>query len=120
MISVLNDLIRDDLVKILTEPKNALVKQYKRIFEYEDVDLVFKPEALKAIADNAIKHGTGARGLRAILEDVLLDIQYELPNRREVTKCVVTRDTITRKSPPTLVTKRPASYTDKNIEEETA
>lgn len=120
VISVLNDLIRDDLVKILTDPKNALVKQYKRIFEYEDVDLVFKPEALKAIADNAIRRGTGARGLRAILEEVLLDIMYELPKRKEVTKCVITKETITRKSTPTLVTKRPASYPDKNIEEETA
>lgn len=92
------------LVEILTEPRNALVKQYQKIFEFEDVELEFTEDALQAIAEEAIKRATGARGLRAILEESLLDVMYDLPGRDEVVKVIVDRDTIIDKAEPTLVT----------------
>ena len=76
-------------MRILVEPKNALVKQYQKFFHFDDVDLVFSDDALDAIADEALKRGTGARGLRAILEEVLLEVMYDLPSRTDVVKCVV-------------------------------
>ena len=91
------------LVRILTEPRNALVKQYQRLFGLDNVELVFTPEALQAIADEATKLRTGARGLRTILESVLLDVMYEIPSRPEVTKCIVNADTILRRSQPVLL-----------------
>jgi len=92
------------LVRILVEPKNALSKQYKKLFELEDVRLTFEQEALLAVAQKALKHGTGARGLRAILEDVMRDIMYDLPGRDDVTEVVVTRECILEGRPPLLVT----------------
>ena len=92
------------LVRILTEPRHALVKQYQRLFSLDNVELVFTPDALQAVADEAIKLKTGARGLRTILESVLLDVMYEIPSRSEVTKCVVNADTIVRRSQPLLLT----------------
>jgi len=92
------------LVRILVEPRNALSKQYKKLFELEDVRLTFEQEALLAVAQKALKHGTGARGLRAILEDVMRDIMYELPGREDVTEVVVTRECILEGRPPLLVT----------------
>ena len=94
----------DALVEILTEPRNALVKQYRKIFELESVELGFTDEALQAIAEEAIKQGTGARGLRAILEETLLDVMYELPGRDDVVKVIVDRDTVIDKVEPGLVT----------------
>ena len=91
------------LVRILTEPRNALVKQYQRLFGLDNVELVFTPEALQTIADEATKLRTGARGLRTILESVLLDVMYEIPSRPEVTKCIVNADTILRRSQPVLL-----------------
>ncbi len=91
------------LMRILTEPRNALVKQYQRLFGIDNVELVFTPEALQAVADEAIKLRTGARGLRTILESVLLDVMYEIPSRPEVTKCIVNADTILRRSLPVLL-----------------
>ena len=91
------------LVRILTEPRNALVKQYQRLFALDNTELVFTPDALQAAADEAIKLKTGARGLRTILESVLLDVMYEIPSRPEVTKCVVNADTILRRSQPVLL-----------------
>ena len=91
------------LVRILTEPRNALVKQYQRLFGLDNVELMFTPEALQAIADEATKLRTGARGLRTILESVLLDVMYEIPSRPEVTKCIVNADTILRRSQPVLL-----------------
>lgn len=121
VISTLTTLERDDLVRILTEPKNALVKQYTKTFEYDGVEIVFKPEALEAVADKAMKRGTGARGLRAILEEALLDIMYDLPARKDVTKCVLSRETIENGQQPTLVTKAtPDEKPSKNLEEESA
>jgi ATP-dependent Clp protease ATP-binding subunit ClpX len=94
---------KEALVRILTEPRHALVKQYQRLFKLDHVDLVFTPDALSAVADEAIKLKTGARGLRTILESVLLEVMYEIPSRPEVTKCVVNADTILRHSQPVLL-----------------
>ncbi|MEN6348590.1 MAG: ATP-dependent protease ATP-binding subunit ClpX [Syntrophomonas sp.] len=92
------------LISILTEPKNALVKQYKKLFELDGVDLEFMEEALQAIADEALRRNTGARGLRAIIEDIMLEVMYEIPSRLDVTKVVITRDVVERKEKPLLVT----------------
>jgi ATP-dependent Clp protease ATP-binding subunit ClpX len=99
-----HQLRQEDLVSILTEPKNALTKQYHKFFAYDGVDLVFQKEALDAIATAALKLETGARGLRSIIEGSLLNVMFELPSRRDVTKCVVTREVIEKKIDPTLVT----------------
>jgi ATP-dependent Clp protease ATP-binding subunit ClpX len=92
------------LVQILTEPKNALVKQYQKLFELDSVSLEFKEDALKAIAEEAIKRNTGARGLRAIVEEIMLNVMYEIPSRNDVTKCIITKDVISKKEEPLLVT----------------
>jgi ATP-dependent Clp protease ATP-binding subunit ClpX len=94
----------EGLVEILTGPKNALVKQYQRLFEFDNVELEFAPEALEAIADQAIKRGTGARGLRAIMEDVLLSVMYELPSRQDIARVVINEQTVLEHdAEPTLV-----------------
>ncbi|MBW3662675.1 MAG: ATP-dependent Clp protease ATP-binding subunit ClpX [Actinobacteria bacterium] len=103
VVTSVDPLERESLVKILTEPKNALVKQYERFFEFDGVELTFEDDALEAIADLAILRQTGARGLRAILEEVLLNTMYELPSRDDVGRCVITRDTVMEKVNPTLV-----------------
>ena len=104
VISVIHQLSRDDLVTILTEPRNALVKQFQRFFQFDGIELVFADDSLSAIADKALERETGARGLRSILEETLLDVQFELPSRRDVKKCVVTKETIEKGLKPTLVT----------------
>ncbi len=104
VISAVHPLKAPDLVRVLTEPKNALVKQYRKFFAYDDVELVFTDDALTAVAEKAIDRETGARGLRSIIENALLDVMFELPGRQDVTKCVVTRDTIERGTSPTLLT----------------
>jgi len=98
-----HNLDKSALVDILTKPKNALVKQYHKFFEFDGVELEFADEALQAIADQAILRGTGARGLRAIMEEVLLNVMYELPSRQDVTKCTVDRDVVLSGVNPTLV-----------------
>jgi ATP-dependent Clp protease ATP-binding subunit ClpX len=103
MIGAVGSLDRDALVKILVEPKNSLVKQYQKVFSFEDVELEFTPEGLQAIADQAILRGTGARGLRAILEEVLLNTMYDLPGRTDIGKVVIDETTVTEKVNPTLV-----------------
>ena len=102
-IVTLKELSEDALVRILTEPKNALVKQYKKLFEIDNVELEFEPEAIRAIAKQAIERKTGARGLRSIIEKVMTDIMYEIPSREDVAKCIVTEGTITGSVQPTLV-----------------
>ena len=102
--SAIHQLSREDLVTILTEPRNALVKQFQRFFSFDGIELVFAEESLEAIADKALERETGARGLRSILEETLLDVQFELPSRRDVKKCVVTKETIEKGLKPTLVT----------------
>jgi ATP-dependent Clp protease ATP-binding subunit ClpX len=91
------------LVDILTKPKNALVRQYMKFFEFDGVELEFTEDALAAISEQAIKRGTGARGLRAIMEEVLLGVMYELPSRQDITKCLVDRDVVLTGVNPTLV-----------------
>ncbi|HEY4977314.1 MAG TPA: ATP-dependent Clp protease ATP-binding subunit ClpX [Gaiellaceae bacterium] len=104
VISAVHQLKREDLVKILTDPKNALVKQYQRFFGYDEVELVFTEDALWEIADKALARETGARGLRSIIEAALLDVMFELPSRKDVSKCVITKETISKNQRPTLVT----------------
>ncbi len=103
VITSVNSLDRDALIQILTEPKNALVRQYRRLFELDGVDLDFSDDALEAIADQAILRGTGARGLRAIMEEVLLSVMYDIPSRKDVAKVVVTRETVLEHVNPTIV-----------------
>ncbi|AGC45180.1 ATP-dependent protease ATP-binding subunit ClpX [Myxococcus stipitatus DSM 14675] len=103
MIATLNDLKEEDLVTILAQPKNALVKQYQKLFEFEKVKLTFSKEALRAIAREAMRRHSGARGLRAILEDAMLEIMYDIPFREGVKECKITETVITRREPPQLV-----------------
>ena len=91
VITALDALTREDLVRILTEPKNALVKQYQKLFSYDDVDLSFDKEALEAVADKAIERNIGARGLRAVMEDLLMNIMYEIPSDRTIERVVIDR-----------------------------
>ncbi len=104
IVATLDELDQDALVQILTQPKNALVKQYQKFFDYDGVDLVFTDEALQAIAGEAIGRRMGARALRAIIEEVMLNIMYEIPSSKDVKKCIVTEETILSKKEPTLVT----------------
>ena len=90
----LHELNNEALIKILTEPKNSLIRQYKKLFEMDEVELEFREDALERISELASERGTGARGLRSILEAVMMDIMYEIPSREDVLKCVITKDTI--------------------------
>jgi ATP-dependent Clp protease ATP-binding subunit ClpX len=103
VITTVSPLDRDALIKILSEPKNALVKQYRRLFEIDNVELEFSNDAVEAIADQALLRGTGARGLRAIMEEVLLNVMYEVPSRDDVAKVVVTGEVVLDNVNPTLV-----------------
>jgi ATP-dependent Clp protease ATP-binding subunit ClpX len=121
VVAAIHQLTRDDLIKILTEPRNALSRQFQRFFEFDDIELVFAEDSLGAIADRALERETGARGLRSILEETLLDTQFELPSRRDVRKCVVTKETVERGGAPTLVTEAIAEELDEDqVEEESA
>ena len=102
VIASLNALKREDLVRILTEPKNALVKQYKTLMEYDEVELEFQPEALEAIADKAIERNIGARGLRAVMEGILTPMMYDIPSDPTVVKAVITKDCVEGRSGPEL------------------
>ncbi|MEO6068705.1 MAG: ATP-dependent Clp protease ATP-binding subunit ClpX [Gemmatimonadales bacterium] len=102
----LQSLDEDSLMRILVEPKNALTKQYKKLFELENVGLTFDPDALRAVSQRALKRGTGARGLRAILETMMTDIMYELPSREDVREVVITRECVTEGTAPLVVTER--------------
>jgi ATP-dependent Clp protease ATP-binding subunit ClpX len=109
MVGVVRSLDREALIKILTEPKNSLVKQYRKVFEFEDVELEFTQDGLAAIADQALLRGTGARGLRAIMEEVLLNTMYDLPGRTDIGKVVIDADTVRNKVNPTLVPRKQVS-----------
>src|ERR1700719_3407753 len=106
VVASVTNLDMDSLVKILSEPKNALVKQYTRLFEMDNVELEFSQDALEAIADQAIHRGTGARGLRAIMEEVLLPVMYDIPSRDDVAKVVVTKETVQDNVLPTIVPRK--------------
>lgn len=108
IIVTLDPLRKEDLVSILTEPKNSLVKQYKKLFQLDDVELDFEQEALEVIAQNALDRRTGARGLRSILEGIMKNVMYEIPSREDIEKCVVTKETVENHSEPTLVFIDPA------------
>ncbi|MBD2860965.1 ATP-dependent protease ATP-binding subunit ClpX [Paenibacillus oceani] len=120
VISTLEPLDESALVRILTEPKNALVKQYQKMLEMDNVALEFTPEALDAIAKEAIKRNTGARGLRAIIEGIMLDVMFEVPSRDDVINCVVTKEVVMDKITPELKTKDGKSAAGKNKKEESA
>ena len=90
VITALNALTREDLVKILTQPKNALVKQYQKLFSYDDAELTFEPKALEAIADKAIERKIGARGLRAVMEGLLMNVMYDIPSDRTIDRVTIT------------------------------
>jgi ATP-dependent Clp protease ATP-binding subunit ClpX len=103
VITSVHNLDREALIRILTEPRNALVRQYRRLFELDGVDLIFADDALEAVADQAILRGTGARGLRAILEEVLLSVMYEVPSRKDVERVEISRESVLENVNPTLV-----------------
>jgi ATP-dependent Clp protease ATP-binding subunit ClpX len=104
VVGAVHNLDEDALMRILIEPKNALLKQYQKFFQFDDVDLVLTDDALEAVADEALKRGTGARGLRAILEEVLLDVMYDLPSRTDIARCVIDRGVVLEHMTPTLIT----------------
>ena len=110
IVATLNELSLDALVRILTEPKNALVKQYKKLFELEDVELNFTNEALLCVAKDAIERKSGARGLRAILESVMLDIMYEIPSTSGIRECVIGEEVITKGESPLLLYENQVEY----------
>jgi ATP-dependent Clp protease ATP-binding subunit ClpX len=110
IIATLDELSMDALMRILTEPKNALTKQYKKLFELENVELKFTDEALLAIARDAIDRKSGARGLRAILESVMLDIMYDIPTTSGIQECVINEEVITKAEPPLLLYENQVEY----------
>ena len=103
VVATLTDLDEAALIKILTEPKNALVKQYQKLLSFDNVKLKFTEEALAAVAKKAVDRKAGARGLRSILEDVMLDIMYEIPSKKEVAECIVNEEAIQKKEKPLVV-----------------
>ena len=103
IIATLHELDRDALVKIMTEPKNALIKQYKKLLELDGVELEFEEDALSAIVDKAIQRNTGARGLRSIIEDIMRDIMFDVPTDARIEKCIITRETVENKKEPKLI-----------------
>ncbi|MFO7152913.1 MAG: ATP-dependent Clp protease ATP-binding subunit ClpX [Bacillota bacterium] len=104
IIVTLDALDEQALIKILKEPKNALVKQYQKLFEMDNVQLEFTDEALQVIAREALRRKTGARGLRAILEEVMMDVMYEIPSRDDIAKCVITKEVVEKREEPIIVT----------------
>ena len=113
VVGAVANLDREALVEILVEPRNALVKQYQKFFEFEDVELEFTTEALNAIADQALIRGTGARGLRAILEEVLLEIMYDLPSREDVAKVIIGAESVLERTEPIFITRASTPRTNR-------
>ncbi len=108
VIATLGELNDEALVDILTQPKNALIKQYQKLFEFEDVRLRFTDGALRAVARQALKRKSGARGLRSILETVMLDLMYDIPSRDDVEECVINEEVIDQGAVPLMVLKQEA------------
>jgi len=106
VVATLDDLTVEDLVKILVKPKNSIIKQYQKLFEIEGVELKFTEGALRAVAEEATKRKTGARGLRSIIEEVMVDVMYEIPSLRDVKECIVTEEVILKKERPILIFNR--------------
>ena len=106
VVGTLHELDRPALIQILTQPRNAITRQYQRLFEYENVKLRFTDDALEAIAELALQRKIGARGLRMIIEDLMLDLMYTLPGQKKIRECVITRDVVeSREKPITLMEK---------------
>ena len=103
IVATLRELDRDTLIKIVTQPKNALVKQYQKLLKLDDVDLEFEKEALEAIVDKAIERKTGARGLRSIIEEIMRDIMFDIPSHPDIEKCIITKNTVEKGESPKLV-----------------
>lgn len=103
IVTTLKELDREALIKIMVEPKNSLVKQYKKLFKYDNVELEFDIEALNAVVDKAIERKTGARGLRAIIEDIMRDIMFEIPSNPKIEKCIITEETVRNGEPPKII-----------------
>ena len=103
VLTTLHSLDEKALMNILTEPRNAIIKQFKKLFKYEGVELDFEEAALQQIVAKAIARGTGARALRSVVEDIMRDIMYELPSKANVTKCVITKETVEKKKEPIYV-----------------
>jgi ATP-dependent Clp protease ATP-binding subunit ClpX len=106
IVATLEELTEEDFVRILTTPKNALVRQYQKYFDFEKVKLKFTDAALRAIAQEALRRNTGARGLRSIMEEIMLDTMYELPSRNDVQECMVTEEAVARRQQPALLYKQ--------------
>src|SRR5487761_953473 len=113
VVGAVSQLYKDALIRILVEPKNALLKQYRRVFEHDNVELEITEDALEAVADQALLRGTGARGLRAILEEVLLEVMYDLPSRDDVGRCVVDRATVLERVAPALLPRTAVEKTER-------
>ena len=104
VVATLSALDEESLIRILKEPKNALVKQYQKLFEMDNSQLEFTDDALAVVAQEAIRRKTGARGLRSILEEIMLDIMYELPRNSDIAKCVITKEVVLNREEPIIVT----------------
>ncbi|GMA55930.1 hypothetical protein GCM10025858_04330 [Alicyclobacillus sacchari] len=118
--TTLDALDEEALKRILTEPKNALVKQFQKLLDMDNVVLEFHEDALETIAKEAIRRGTGARGLRAIIEAIMLDVMYELPSRDDIQKCIITKAAALREDAPIVLKKDGSSIPFKRKSEETA
>jgi ATP-dependent Clp protease ATP-binding subunit ClpX len=116
VVSAVHNLDEGDLKRILTEPRNALTKQYQKFFQLDGVELVFAEEALGAISAKALERGTGARGLRSIIEESLMGVMFDLPSRTDVRKCVITKETIEKGIDPTLLTEADKSLPERDAE----
>ena len=114
IVATLNELTKDALVEIVTKPKNALIKQYKKLVELDGVELEFAPEALDLIVDKAIERKTGARGLRSIIEEIMRDVMYDIPSNKKIAKCIITKETVADNQKPELIideNKKPVTLT---------
>ena len=109
VVATLDNLDEDTLVKILVEPKNALIKQYKKFFEFEKINLSFTDDSLREIAREAMKHKMGARGLRSVLEDIMLDIMYDMPSYTDIKECVISKEVVTKREQPIILYEKRAS-----------
>ena len=114
IVATLDELTKDALIEIVTKPKNALVKQYKKLVELDGVELEFEPDALEVIVDKAIERKTGARGLRSIIEEIMRDVMYDIPNNKKIAKCIITKNTVEKNEKPELIideNKKPVTLT---------
>ncbi|MBZ5201186.1 ATP-dependent protease ATP-binding subunit ClpX [Planomicrobium chinense] len=120
VLASLEQLDENALVQILTEPKNALIKQYQKMMELDDVELTFEDEALVEIAKLAIERKTGARGLRSIIENIMLEVMFDLPSREDIVECIITKDTVTKNETPRLILEDGSEYDEKDNEKTSA